>query len=517
MASSTLGQAKSGRWQLWSPPLIATLVMLAVMLVAKVLAAAPLPPEMLFNYSAQFLGVPWVFNLIHALPFGIDLIAKYLLFAAAIIVFGLLWLALGRLYPVLKRKLLSPGAVLFYVLVSVLTTGLILMPLQGLGVFGLSPFNFFYQPVPSALWSAIFGLVFGVALHLAQYLAQPRKPVKTDEARRRSVKTVTGVVIALSVFGSLSKALFSTVAWAQSAVAELIAQIRGVSPEITSVPDHYQVSKNVFNPSVPEASWQLRITGLVQNELVLTLDELMALPSVERSSTLMCISNQVGGNLIGNSVWTGVPLRELLAMAGVGPGVEKLVLRAADNYADSFPLDSAMHEDVILAYLHNGEPLTRDHGFPARLLIPEIYGMKNVKWLQEIELSPDAGFLGYWQQRGWSDSAIVKTMSRIDTPEATRLPDGSAAVGGIAWAGIRGVDKVEVSVDGGSSWQEAQLKPALNGVSWNLWGFSWSAEPGNYEVLVRATDGSGQTQTAERAAPLPDGASGYHQVRVRVA
>ncbi|MDQ3459130.1 MAG: molybdopterin-dependent oxidoreductase [Deinococcota bacterium] len=515
MASQPLQPASSRsapNLRAWGPPLLATVVMLLVMLGARLFAAAPLPPEMLFNYTAQFLGVPWVFNLIHALPYGVDAYAKYALFVTTTVVFGLLWLALGRLYPALSRRLGRLGAGLFYVLFSVLLTGLVLMPLQGLGVFGLSPFNFFYQPLASLLWSAVFGAVFALVLHLAQ-----ARPQRTDESRRESVRTIAGAVFALAFFGTLGKDFLTALARAQDAVSEFVARIRGMPEEVTSVREHYQVSKNVFNPSVPEEGWQLRITGLVENELTFTLDELRALPSVERTSTLMCVSNQVGGNLIGNSSWTGVPLSELLAMAGVGPGVEKLILRAADNYADSFPLSSAFHEGVILAYLHNGEPLTRDHGFPARLLIPEIYGMKNVKWLQEIELSPEAGFLGYWQQRGWSDSAIVKTMSRIDTPEATRFDDGSAAIGGVAWAGTRGVSRVEVSLDGGVTWQEAQVKPALNDISWNLWGYRWNAEPGQVEVMVRATDGAGETQTAQRTPPLPDGASGYHGLRVRVA
>jgi DMSO/TMAO reductase YedYZ molybdopterin-dependent catalytic subunit len=510
MASLPFSQAPSRAW--W-PSLAATFVMLLVMLVARVTVAAPLPPEMLFNVTAQLLGVPWVFNLIHALPFGADLYAKYALFAVTLAGFGLLWWGLGRLYPALRRRLGRAGTLASYLVFSALLTGLVLLPLQGLGLFGLSPTNFFYPPLSALFWSAAFGFVFAVVLDVG-YRPTARR---FDGGRRESLRALVGGVFSLALIGALGQGLLAGLARAQSAIAELIAAIRGMPAEVTSVADHYQVSKNIFNPSVPERNWSLKITGLVERELSFTLDDLKALPSVERSSTLICVSNRVGGDLIGNSVWTGVPLRELLAMAGVRPGVEKLVLRAADNYADSFPLGSAMHEGVIVAYLHNGEPLTRDHGFPARLLIPEIYGMKNVKWLQEIELSPDAGFLGYWQQRGWSDAAIVKTMSRIDTPEATRLEDGSAAIGGIAWAGIRGVSKVEVSFDGGESWREAELKPALNGLSWNLWAYRWQAESGQVEVMVRATDGTGEVQSAEVRPPLPDGASGYHRLRVRVA
>jgi DMSO/TMAO reductase YedYZ molybdopterin-dependent catalytic subunit len=505
MASRPLTLTPHSRWRYWLPTVAATLVMLLSMVAARLVTAAPLPPEMLFNVIAQLLGVPWVFNLVHALPFGFDLVAKYVLFGFSFLGFGLLWLALDLLYPWLRRRLHSAGAALFYAAVGVLFTGLVLLPLQGLGLFGLSPTNFFYPPVPTLLWSAVFGLVFVLGL----LLARPRQSLPTDEGRRQSLKMLLLALV-------MGKVVVSAISRAQSAAADFIAQLRGVSDEITSVRDHYVVSKNIFNPAVAESSWRLRITGLVENELDLTLEELRALPSVERSSTLICVSNQVGGDLIGNSVWTGVRLSDLLNMAGLKPGVEKVILRAADNYADSFGIASAFHEGVIVAYLHNGEPLTRDHGFPARLLIPEIYGMKNVKWLLEVELSPDTGFRGYWQQRGWSDSAVVKTMSRVDTGEVTRLSGGAAAIGGIAWAGVRGIDKVEVSIDGGESWQEAEVKPALNDISWNLWGFRWEAAPGTYEVLVRATDGSGELQTAERTPPLPDGASGYHRVRVRV-
>lgn len=174
-----------------------------------------------------------------------------------------------------------------------------------------------------------------------------------------------------------------------------------------------------------------------------------------------------------------------------------------------------MREGTIVAYLQNDAPLTRDHGAPARVLVPGIYGMKNVKWVTEIELT-DNEYYGFWQKRGWADVAPVKTMSRIDTPEATQLEDGSWGIGGIAYAGIRGIQKVEVSFDEGENWQEAQLSPALNELSWTLWGFTWSAEPGNYEVWVRATDGTGETQTNIRTPPLPDGATGYHMRSVRV-
>ena len=497
----------------WTASALATLAMGVLMLVGRTFFTAPLPPEMLFNFTARFLGVPWVFNLIHSLPGGVDAYAKYVLFGTTVVIFLAAWFVFGAFYPTLSRKLSAWGADAFYVVVNVLLTGLVLLPVQGLGVFGLSPNNYLYPPLASVFWSALFGLVFAATLHL---LHTRRAHVYRPERREslRALAVGAALLGGVAVFG---RAVLGTAARAQSAVAGLAQRLlEAVSPYITPVPEHYVVSKNVINPDVPEARWSLRITGMVDNPLELSLEELTALETVERPSTLTCISNPVGGDLIGNSVWTGVRLSALLERAGVQAGATELILRAADNYADSFPIEAAMADGTIVAFLQNGEPLTRDHGFPARVLVPGIYGMKNVKWVTEIELVNE-DFQGYWQTRGWSDTAIVRTMSRIDTPAGVPLDDGTVAVGGVAFAGLRGVQGVEVSVDGGDTWQEAEVAPAVNELTWNLWGFSWDAEPGTHEVLVRAVDGTGEVQTAERERPLPDGATGYHTVTVRVS
>ena len=492
--------------------LIATALLAGVMGLARWLFSAPPPPEMLFNVTSQFLGVPWVFNLIHSLPNGLDQYAKYVLFGITIFAFLGIWFALGTGYPRLSARIGRWTSDLFYTLLMLLSVGLVLMPLQSLGAFGLSQNNFQYPPLSTHLWAIIFGIVFALSLHFL-YTRQPRT---FSAERRESLRVVGGGIATVGLATTLGQLILQGIAWAQETAAALIERIQGVVPEVTPTPEHYVISKNVFNPSVEEAQWELRITGMVDNELTLTLSDLKALPSVERTSTLTCISNQVGGDLIGNSLWTGVHLNDLLETAGVQEGATELVLRAADNYSDSFPLEAALRDGTIVAYFQNGEPLTRDHGFPARVLVPGIYGMKNLKWVTEISLTNE-DYQGYWQTRGWSDSAIVQTMSRIDTAEATPLEDGSYAIGGVAFAGLRGISEVEVSTDGGESWQMAQVKPALNDLSWNLWGFSWDAEPGTYDVLVRATDGTGEQQTAERNRPLPDGATGYHQLSVTVS
>jgi DMSO/TMAO reductase YedYZ molybdopterin-dependent catalytic subunit len=207
-------------------------------------------------------------------------------------------------------------------------------------------------------------------------------------------------------------------------------------------------------------------------------------------------------------------MKDILERAGVNPGVKDIVLRASDDYTDSIPLEKAMHEGTILAYEMNGEPLTASHGFPLRLIVPGIYGMKNVKWVKRLD-AVDHDFKGYWQRRGWDDRAEYKTMSRIDEPGSDI--NGSTTIAGIAFAGDRGVSRVEVSTDGGKTWKEAQVKSALSPFSWALWHTDWTpARAGEHTLVVRATDGQGVTQTSEYSPAAPSGTTGHHRLTVDV-
>jgi hypothetical protein len=289
-------------------------------------------------------------------------------------------------------------------------------------------------------------------------------------------------------------------------------EIDNLALEVTPTRDFYQVSKNAFDPEVDVRRWKLEVMGLVDNTLSLTYDQLKALPSVEQYATLACISNEVGGDLIGNALWRGVRLKDVLAEAGLKQGVVDIVLRASDDYSDSIPLDRAMADGTLLVYEMNGDPLTSEHGFPVRLLVPGIYGMKNVKWITKIE-AVDFDFRGYWQRRGWDDRAEYKTMARIDAP--AHSVTGEATIAGIAFAGDRGVSKVEVSTDAGKTWGQAVIKSALSAFSWVLWDKTWAPEQaGKHRVVVRATDGRGITQTPQQAPPAPSGSSGYHTVTI---
>lgn len=307
----------------------------------------------------------------------------------------------------------------------------------------------------------------------------------------------------------------SVASWAFRLIMRMPPQNSGMPPEVTPNGQFYQVSKNYpFDPIVDVAKWSLEVKGLVAQPLKLSYAEFIrAAPSVERYYTLECIANEVGGDLIGNARWRGLRMKDVLDLARVGAGAETVIMRSADNYSESVPLDVAMDPTTLLVYQMNGEPLPQKHGAPVRVLISNRYGMKQPKWLTSIEVAAP-GFTGYWEHQGRSKAAIVKIHS------AFRLAAKDGAVirlGGWAFAGSRGVSGVEISADGGRTWFPASVKEALGVSCWQFWVAEWTPPaPGDYTLKVRAVDGRGVVQPGRRRR-LPDGAEGYHEVLVRVA
>jgi DMSO/TMAO reductase YedYZ molybdopterin-dependent catalytic subunit len=299
--------------------------------------------------------------------------------------------------------------------------------------------------------------------------------------------------------------------------AEIDALV-GITPRITANEDHYTVDTTLVKPRVDIATWKLDITGAVEAPFALTYDELLDLDAIEQVHTLECISNPTGGELIGTAVWTGVRMRDLLQRARPTEKAFDVVLTSVDGYVDSFPIAKAMEPETLLVYLMNGKTLPQDHGYPVRTLVPNIYGMKNVKWLRSIEV---ASFdkLGYWQEGGWSDGAIVNTGTRIDVPARTlRWNGGEVTIAGIAFAGSRGITKVELSFDGARSWQTAKLEAAAGPLTWRRWSIQWTPpSTGTNTIQARATDGRGDVETPVSRQPFPNGATGYHQLQVNVS
>jgi DMSO/TMAO reductase YedYZ molybdopterin-dependent catalytic subunit len=293
------------------------------------------------------------------------------------------------------------------------------------------------------------------------------------------------------------------------------ARITGLSPEVTPLDDFYVVDESLIDPDIDPASWRLAVGGLVERPLALTYEQLKRFPVVERYQTLECVSNEVGGDLISTARWAGVPLRLILDRAGIRPGAVEVVFRASGGYSDSLPLDHAMDDSTLIAIGMNGHVLPRAHGFPARLLSVGTYGMKNPKWLTSIEVV-DRPYQGYWEARGWSKPAVVKTFSRIDTPRNGGRVDGGAVLAGVAFAGDRGVRRVDISTDGGRTWSPADLKDPLSAYTWQLWRYPWRPDAtGRFGVLVRAVDGTGAVQVRSATDPYPDGSSGYHAISLR--
>lgn len=290
--------------------------------------------------------------------------------------------------------------------------------------------------------------------------------------------------------------------------------IEGLAPEVTPLADFYVVDESLIDPDIDPATWRLAVGGLVDRPLALTYEQLKRFPVVERYQTLECVSNEVGGDLISTARWAGVPLRLILDRAGVRPGAVEVVFRASGGYSDSLPLDHAMDDSTLIAIGMNGHVLPRAHGFPARLLSVGTYGMKNPKWLTSIEVV-DRPYEGYWETRGWAKPGRVKTFSRIDTPLGGAV-QGAVTLAGVAFAGDRGVRRVDVSTDGGRTWSPADLKDPLSPYTWRLWRYTWRPDvTGRVGVLVRAVDGTGAVQVRSVTDPFPDGASGYHTIAIR--
>ena len=291
---------------------------------------------------------------------------------------------------------------------------------------------------------------------------------------------------------------------------------QGLTPYITPNADFYRIDTALRSPRVDASSWSLTLSGLVDNEFSIGYHELLAMDSISVPVTIQCVSNEVGGDLIGNAIWQGVPLVDLLERAGVRSDAEQVVGRSVDGFTAGFPLSDALDgRTAVVAYAMDGEPLPRDHGYPARLVVAGLYGyVSATKWLSSIELTTWDAFDGYWIPRGWSKLGPIKTASRIDVPSGS-VAAGDITVAGVAWAPGRGISRVELRVDDGD-WAECELASSASDETWLQWRHTWTATPGSHRLQVRATDGDGETQTMESAPPAPDGASGYHTRSVQV-
>ncbi len=537
------------------PALFAASLALFVALLARFLGGLLTPAEVFSDRLTTLIPLPIFARLLDT--FGPN--AKHLFFGVLLLGEGLVTAAAGCGYWYLRRRVVRsrhiPGrrdsraglaAEAFILFASLwLVSAGIVAPLIGAGVFGSG-----LQGGATGVFGAelLPNAAFAIAFVLLARRAVVENAASGPSAHvtRRRLLQQAGIAVAVIAVGAVAWD-FITGGLAQltgaggsnepnvnlGTVPSHVAPptpdyatwspVAGQTPEVTTTSTFYYVSKNLASdPAVSQQNWRLSIGGMVSTPYSLTYDDLRALPKIERYHTLECISNVVGGNLMSNALFTGASLADLLNTAGIHAGASEMVFRAADDYSDRLHLAQALDSRSLVVYAINGEPLPQAHGFPARLLIPGLYGMKNGKWL--TSLSVDAGnYTGYWEQQGWTREANIKMTTRIDVPSSDQLlVNTPTVIAGVAFAADRGIGRVEVSTDGGETYHPATFHPAtlrrpVGPLSWVLWQYDWTPPAGGrYVLMARAIDLAGDVQSPSEAPPLPDGSSGYHRISVLV-
>lgn len=393
-----------------------------------------------------------------------------------------------------------------------------------------------------AAWTCAL-LAGAVAVSLVRWLVGRLRREKEERghaaqgfSRRGFLRALTGTAAVVAFGGVLTAVVRGASAAADAARAALRlpvpaqpappipdgadVQVAGVSDLVTPNGEFYRIDTAFVVPSVDPGSWHLAVTGLVDEPVTITWSDLLAQPLVERYVTLACVSNEIGGDLVGNARWLGWPVRELLARARPRAGADMVLSRSVDGFTAGTPLEALTDpgRDALLAIGMNGEPLPPEHGFPVRLLVPGLYGyVSATKWVTELKVTTFAAEKAYWSTRGWSEKGPIKTASRIDVPRrGARVAAGDVVVAGVAWAQHRGISRVEVRVDDGA-WQQARLGAGISRDTWYQWTAPVRLAAGRHRIAVRATDGDGQVQTAATAPPAPDGATGYDIIEVEAA
>ncbi|MCO5229003.1 MAG: molybdopterin-dependent oxidoreductase [Thermomicrobiales bacterium] len=374
--------------------------------------------------------------------------------------------------------------------------------------FDRQQFTYLFWPILIVL--TIGAITWGMLIWFQ--LDAPRFATYQDTSRRHAIGAVASIIGTLVLGGNL------LTLYKRQAESTIEAAESDITPAITPNDQFYRVSKNFSDPTNERGlDWFIEISGQVDEERAWRYGDLQKLGVQHTITTQLCISNTVGGDLIGTAEWTGVPLATVLNT--VGAHGDYIRFHGVDGYDTTVPMERCTQPQAWLVWGMNGEPLPESHGAPVRAIIPGLYGMKSVKWLTEIHVT-DENALGYWERTGWTNEAVVKPISRIDFPRRTSsLTEGSIPVRGIAFGGDHMLDRVEISTNGGHDWQTATIteQPNPEGIAWSLWHYDWQAEPGTHTLIVRMVDTDGEVQTDASAPSLPDGASGWHKVDVLVA
>lgn len=534
--------------------IIAGSLAIAISLLFRSFYGAPFLPEL--ASQTLFSLTPGEFESQAVENFGP--LAKYSAFTSAIIVYFLIYGLIGILVEKIHNKFTFKGYIAKALQASVIAYAILLV----ISIFlittlqsrtGTSAFSVFLLAIYLILPQIVFGFIFSYFIRTRQIQKQAAKDSTkkisdiqgTNATRRDFIKLLVASAVAIPVFYFGLNRLFSEQEQEQKDSSGTLTQILPPSAskpigfedpmlapllgsELTPTYLFYRIDINPVVPIINEKTWSLTVKGLVNNPITITYDEIKAMPAVEQFATLECVSNKIGGNLISTALWKGVKLKDILDKAKIKPEAKYIAFRCFDGYDVGIPLKNGLMDGSILAYDMNLAPLSSKHGFPLRAIIPGLYGMMNPKWITEIEVV-DKVYEGYWQRNGWTNNADVHTGSTIVIPGQAELrerfrkldetpkivPGQKTPIAGIAFGGDRGISKVEISLDDGSTWKSAIIKDPLSQYTWVLWtaGFTPSGKE-NYKIIVRATDKSGQVQTAEFNKPFPDGATGYQSVSV---
>ncbi len=482
--------------------LCGALVMSDFFFVLRLVAGVPTPSEMFADASAPFIPVH-LFGMLIGLAQGYTPLK---IFGFSSVVFG--QLAVGAAAGVFLARTdastrVRAAAALVAVLWLVATA--LFWPVLLTNYYGLPPLE--------ARFGTIFVLLGGFAVYGAVVVTLLRETApEVSRSRKRFLIAGTAISGGLLSAGSWA-ALFSGSVFPYDGTEYQGADVRAITP----VPRFYVVTKNTVDPAVDRGLWRLSVGGAVDRPATFDFDTLTARPSLLQETTLMCINNPPEGGLMSNAIWRGIPLRDLIAAAGSAPGALRVAFHGSDNMIETIAFAKAMDPTTLVAWEMNGEPLPPRHGFPVRIVVPGLFGEKNLKWLTGITVEMTA-LKGFYERQGWGPHDEIPTHARFDRPDFTKALHGpSVELRGVAFCGDRGVSRVEISLDKGATWHDATFTTPYRQLAWRLWRFEWRpVTPGTYDLAVRATDGKGLVQTATEHGSETQGATGLHRVVAHV-
>lgn len=493
-------------WSRFLAGCIAGAAGLAVTFLLRVLGIGVFLPELAVEFAVGRIPAQIESIFIRTMGEG----AKVLALATALTVFVALPGVYALFFRWVQARLRNRWTVLAaYAIGSAAIALVVIIPLLGGGFFGVATLE---GPAAAVFSQLLGGWTYAAVLDYFLVEVASKRPEGFTLSRRQfiaaSIALVAGAAIAVYGFGSFvarpARLVFAS-------VAEMFAK------QVTPNAEFYIVTKNLIDPTVDAASWRLDVDGLVDQPGSYTYADLTGRVLIDELVTLECVSNEVGGNLISTANWSGIPLADLLTAAAPRASADWIAFTCADGYTVGVPVARAMASGALLALRMNGEPLPSRHGFPARAIVPGLYGMFHAKWVTRITFV-QGEFLGFWQQKGWTNRGGIRTTAIIATPAPDSVVRGSVTIGGVAFAGDRGISRVEVSTDGGSMYAPATLSPPLSGRTWVLWTFSWTPTAGgSYRIVAKAVDVDGVPQEVSSSPPFPDGAAGYDSIALLVS